>query len=220
VQFSICNKLLSLLEAFCQYSLTFTIMKAVLVLVAAIIAAASAELVTKEAIFIVTIGGRPVGTIKLALFGQTVPKTVENFATICNPGWEGRSYAGSPFHRVISNFMIQGGDVVRGDGTGSTSIYGGPFDDENFNIKHTGPGFLSMANSGPNTNGCQFFITTVATSWLDGYHVVFGKVIEGMEIVRTIESSPTGSNDRPLDAVLVAGCAVVTLDTPYDLPLN
>ncbi|CAG7836169.1 unnamed protein product [Allacma fusca] len=112
--------------------------------------------------------------------------------------------------------MIQGGDIVYGNGYGSISIYGPSFDDENFIIKHTGPGLLSMANAGPNTNGCQFFVTAIATPWLDGFHVV----LEGMEVVRTIENTPTGSNDRPLNNVIVDTCTVQTLDVPYDVPLN
>jgi len=177
------------------------------------------EQVTEEATFDITIGGQPSGLIKIALFGNTVPKTVRNFATICAEGINGKTYAGSAFHRVIKNFMIQGGDIIRGDGTGSASIYGGKFDDENFNIKHTGPGFLSMANSGPNTNGCQFFITAVATPWLDGHHVVFGKVVDGLSLVKTIEGSATGSNDRPVNAVVINKCSVAQV-TPYDLPIG
>jgi len=189
-------------------------------LLLATLALAHAELVTEEATFQITQGGQRVGAIRIGLFGQTVPKTVRNFATICNPGVNGKSYAGSAFHRVIKNFMIQGGDIIRGDGTGSTSIYGGKkFDDENFNIKHTSPGFLSMANSGPNTNGCQFFITAVATPWLDGHHVVFGKVVDGLPLVKQIENTQTGANDRPTTPVVIESCSVQRLDQPYDLAL-
>lgn len=119
------------------------------------------------------------GRIVLGLFGDNSPKTVRSFKEICLKGIDGLSYNGTRFHRVIRKFMIQGGDILNGDGTGSTSIYGDYFEDENLTINHTAPGFLGMANQGPDTNGCQFYITTIATPWLDGKHTVFGKVVKG-----------------------------------------
>ncbi|KAI0499433.1 hypothetical protein KFK09_020336 [Dendrobium nobile] len=157
----------------------------------------------------VDIDGQHAGRIIIGLYGEVVPKTVENFRSLCT-GEKGRGghgkalhYKGTPFHRIVSGFVIQGGDITYGNGRGSESIYGGTFPDENFIIKHSHAGVVSMVNSGPDTNGSQFFITSVKASWLDGEHVAFGKVLQGMDTVYAIEGGAGTYNGKPRKKVII-----------------
>nr|ABI14282.1 cyclophilin-like protein [Pfiesteria piscicida]ABI14283.1 cyclophilin-like protein [Pfiesteria piscicida]ABI14284.1 cyclophilin-like protein [Pfiesteria piscicida] len=161
--------------------------------------------------FDMTIGGSPAGRITMELRADVAPKTAENFRALCTGekgvGKSGKPlhFKGSSFHRVIPDFMCQGGDFTNHNSTGGESIYGAKFADENFTLKHTGPGILSMANAGPGTNGSQFFLCTVKTAWLDGKHVVFGSVVDGMDVVKKIEAvgSQSGKTAQP---VVIADC--------------
>ncbi|KAK8955406.1 Peptidyl-prolyl cis-trans isomerase CYP19-1 [Platanthera guangdongensis] len=161
--------------------------------------------------FDIAIGGSSAGRVVMELFADTTPRTAENFRALCT-GEKGNGKSGKPlhfkgstFHRVIPGFMCQGGDFTAGNGTGGESIYGAKFADENFIKKHTGPGILSMANAGANTNGSQFFICTEKTSWLDGKHVVFGQVVEGLNVIRDVEKVGSSSG-RTSKTVTIADC--------------
>ena len=167
--------------------------------------------ITHKVWFDLEIGGESIGRINLGLFGEIVPLTVENFYQLAQGSKEDKNgFKGSTFHRVIKDFMIQGGDFIRGDGEGQYSIYGDKFDDENFLIPHSIPGLISMANEGPDTNGSQFFITAVPLPRLNGKHVVFGRVLsdEDQKVVEKVELTQTDENDKPVKDVVIVDVGV------------
>jgi len=177
---------------------------------------ASDTLVTSKVFLDISIGGKPIGRIVIGLFGRTSPKTVKNFETIAAGTVNGLTYKGASFHRVIKGFMMQGGDILRGDGRGSISIYGDRFEDENFIVKHYGPGWVSMANAGRDTNGSQFYIAFRACHWLDSTHTTFGKVLQGMDVVRKVEQVATDkTDDHPKEIVQIDDCGVIKVDKPF-----
>jgi len=181
---------------------------------ACVFCAESPTTVTSKVWFDVSIGDRKAGRIVIGLFGNAAPKTVENFVTLA-AGTHDVGYKNTFFHRAIRNFMIQGGDVHNRNGHGGTSIWERYFDDENFTLNHYGAGWVSMANAGPDTNGSQFFITIVPCPWLDGKHVVFGKVLEGYGIVEKISEQETGEGDRPTHDVKITDSGVTEVSKPF-----
>ncbi|SCU87865.1 LADA_0E06656g1_1 [Lachancea dasiensis] len=182
---------------------------ATLVTILVCVQAAVDPVVTHKVYFDIAHGDESVGRIVIGLFGEVAPKTVQNFYELATSEDSAMGYVNSTFHRVIPSFMIQGGDFTHHSGIGGKSIYGDTFEDESFELKHDKPGRLSMANRGRNTNGSQFFITTVVTPWLDGKHVVFGEVLEGMDVVAYVENVPTGSMSKPKTTVKIVGCGEI-----------
>ncbi|KAI3960571.1 hypothetical protein MKX01_003745 [Papaver californicum] len=173
--------------------------------------------ITHRVFLDVDIGEQRLGRLVIGLYGQVVPTTVENFRALCTgemgkgAGGKELHYKGVPFHRIISGFVVQGGDIAHGNGKGFESIYGGTFPDENFKVKHSHAGIVSMVNSGPDSNGSQFFITTVKASWLDGEHVAFGEVIQGMDTVYAIEGGAGTYNGKPRKKVVIADAGEIPM---------
>ncbi|PKA66377.1 Peptidyl-prolyl cis-trans isomerase CYP19-4 [Apostasia shenzhenica] len=174
--------------------------------------------VTHRVYLDIDVDGQHAGRMVIGLYGKVVPKTVENFRALCTGEKDKRSkgsalyYKGTPFHRIVSGFVIQGGDITNGDGRGGDSIYGGTFPDENFIVKHSHAGIVSMVNSGPNSNGSQFFITTVKASWLDGEHVAFGKVLQGMDTLYAIEGGAGTYNGKPRKKVTIVDSGEISTE--------
>ncbi|CAF2239102.1 hypothetical protein YC2023_095357 [Brassica napus] len=174
--------------------------------------------VTHRVFLDIDIEGQRLGRIVIGLYGNVVPKTVENFRALCT-GEKGKASSGKPlhykgtqFHRIVSGFVVQGGDIIHGDGKGSESTYGGTFPDENFKAKHSHAGVVAMANTGPDSNGSQFFITTIKATWLEGEHVVFGKVIQGMDNVFAIEGGAGTYSGKPRKKVVIADSGEIPQD--------
>lgn len=171
-------------------------------------------LLTEKVFLDLEIGGQYTGRVVIGLFGSTSPKTVRNFVGLANHE-KGYGYRGSIFHRIVPNFMIQGGDFTNYDGTGGYSLYGGMFRDEDFILDHYGAGWVCMANAGPNTNGSQFYITVVKCPWLDGTHTCFGKVLEGMDIIYRASNIATDTKEKPLQNVTIIDCGSMDMENPY-----
>ncbi|XP_034178243.1 peptidyl-prolyl cis-trans isomerase 6 isoform X1 [Osmia lignaria lignaria] len=205
-----------------EYSVSNRKIMKILLAIACLVALASTLendnlTVTDQVYFDIMIDDHPAGRIVIGLFGETVPKTVKNFLVLSTTGVAGKTYKGSIFHRVIKKFMVQGGDIENDDGTGSISIYGKYFEDENFELGHNGPLYVSMANAGKDTNGCQFFITTISTPWLDGKHTVFGKVIDGEHVVFKIEQTRTNADDVPIKPVVIYDSGSIPTPSPFKI---